>query len=149
MSRSISRRISSDPWRRISIAANPGLDVVPLAGDLMEDLTLPGIVAGRPIVGFFPGSTLGNLEAARSTRSCCAGYAAGPVLPDSYSASDLVKDSRVLERAYDDAQGVTAAFNRNNPRRAQPGGGREPSIRTVSCMRRAGTLTSHASRCIW
>lgn len=90
----------------------PGLDVVPLAGDLMEDLTLPAVVAGRPIVGFFPGSTLGNLEP-REARALLRRVRNWPGIAGLILGIDLVKDSRVLVRAYDDAQGVTAAFNRN------------------------------------
>ncbi|HMB09849.1 L-histidine N(alpha)-methyltransferase [Saliniramus sp.] len=90
----------------------PALEVVPLAGDLMEDLTLPGVVAGRPVVGFFPGSTLGNLEPPEA-RALLRRVRNWPGIAGLILGIDLVKDSRVLVRAYDDAQGVTAAFNRN------------------------------------
>jgi len=74
---------------------------------------LPTELASRPVFGFFPGSTIGNLEddvaedflrAARGYLGKCAQLMIG---------IDLVKDTEVLIRAYDDAQGVTAAFNRN------------------------------------
>jgi dimethylhistidine N-methyltransferase len=68
-------------------------------------------------VGFHPGSTLGNLEPAeaqqflrRIARTC--GADGGLLL-----GIDLVKDEAILQAAYDDAAGVTAAFNLNLLRR--------------------------------
>lgn len=91
----------------------PKLIVAPLAGDFTEALDLPVAAKGRPRTGFFPGSTIGNFEhdaavtfmaAARRLLRSGAQFVVGV---------DLVKDVGVLERAYDDAQGVTAAFNKN------------------------------------
>jgi dimethylhistidine N-methyltransferase len=91
----------------------PQLIVAPLAGDFTEVLDLPEPAKGRPRTGFFPGSTIGNFEheeavafmaAARRLLRSGAQFVVGV---------DLVKDVGVLERAYDDAQGVTAAFNKN------------------------------------
>lgn len=94
-------------------ADHPGLKVLPVVGDF-EHLAPPPAEAGPGRrIGFFPGSTIGNLtpEAAtallRSARS---------VLGDDalfILGVDLVKSPEVLVAAYDDAQGVTAAFNRN------------------------------------
>lgn len=91
----------------------PRLKVLPVVGDF-EHLAPPPAEAGSGRrVGFFPGSTIGNLtpEAAvallRSARE---------VLGDDslfILGVDLVKSSEILVAAYDDAQGVTAAFNRN------------------------------------
>ncbi len=91
----------------------PGLRVAPLVGDFQHLAALPeGIGRGRRI-GFFPGSTIGNLEpreaeaflnAARRQLGEDALFILGV---------DLVKSVDVLTAAYDDAAGVTAAFNRN------------------------------------
>ena len=91
----------------------PGLDVYPVAADFTEPFALPGAVAAMPKVGFFPGSTLGNLEPhearafLRSARDIL-GQGAQMVI-----GVDLEKDQRVLHRAYNDAAGVTARFNLN------------------------------------
>lgn len=95
--------------------AYPGLEVVPVVGDFLSLDQLPESVGqgmGRK-VGFFPGSTIGNLtpeEAVAFLKGArrLLGEDALFVL-----GVDLVKDPAVLIAAYDDAQGVTAAFNRN------------------------------------
>lgn len=85
--------------------------VHPIAGDFTAPLRLP--VLARPLVGFFPGSTLGNfphaaavdlLRSFRDTLGARAWLIIG---------IDTRKDPAVLEAAYDDAAGVTAAFNLN------------------------------------
>ena len=91
----------------------PGLDVYPVAADFTAPFALPGAVTAMPKVGFFPGSTLGNLEPheahafLRSARDIL-GQGAQMVI-----GVDLEKDERVLHRAYNDAAGVTARFNLN------------------------------------
>lgn len=91
----------------------PGLDVYPVAADFTEPFALPGAVSAMPKVGFFPGSTLGNLEPhearafLRSARDIL-GQGAQMVI-----GVDLEKDLRVLHQAYNDATGVTARFNLN------------------------------------
>jgi dimethylhistidine N-methyltransferase len=93
--------------------AYPALEVIPVVGDFLALGDLPqGLGQGRK-VGFFPGSTIGNLtpdEAIRFLRGArrLLGDEALFVL-----GVDLVKDPATLIAAYDDAQGVTAAFNRN------------------------------------
>ena len=93
----------------------PALAVVPVAGDFTQPFDLPQFVARRR-VGFFPGSTIGNFEpemAASFLRH------ARNILGKSILiiGVDLPKDPARLEAAYDDAQGVTAAFNLNLLRR--------------------------------
>ncbi|HEY8571289.1 ergothioneine biosynthesis protein EgtB [Phenylobacterium sp.] len=91
----------------------PKLAVAPLAEDFTTALELPAAAAGRPVVGFFPGSTIGNFtpheagEFLRSARRLLGEGAAFLV------GIDLVKSREVLVAAYDDALGVTAAFNKN------------------------------------
>ena len=98
-------------------ASHPRLDVRPVTADFLSPLALPEALAGRPRLGFFPGSTIGNLDPdaagtflrqVRATLGDGARFLVG---------ADLRKDPAVLVPAYDDAQGVTAAFNRNILRR--------------------------------
>ena len=91
----------------------PGLPVRPVAGDFTAPLTLPSVLDGNLKLGFFPGSTLGNAAPAAAVdllRSFAAtlGHDAWLVI-----GLDLRKDRHVLEAAYDDKAGVTAAFNMN------------------------------------
>lgn len=92
----------------------PDLAVRPVVADFTRPFPLPALPAdaGRRVV-FFPGSTIGNLAhdaAIEFLRRCAtiAGPGGGVLL-----GTDLVKDPAVLVAAYDDAAGVTAAFNRN------------------------------------
>lgn len=95
-----------------------GLDIVPLVADYTQDWHLPGIAAGtRKGVAFFPGSTIGNFapqEARQFLRSCANALAGGALL----LGVDLIKHPDILHAAYNDAQGVTAAFNLNLLERA-------------------------------
>lgn len=95
----------------------PGLRIEPVAADFTRPFSLPADLGDAPRAGFFPGSTIGNFEpaeAARLLRQFGAILGAGAVL---VVGVDLAKDHAVLEAAYDDAAGVTAAFNRNVLRR--------------------------------
>ena len=88
-----------------------GAEVVGVVGDFDHHLDrLPG--GGRRVVAFL-GSTIGNLrppERKRLLADVAAGMAPGDAL---LLGTDLVKSPARLEAAYDDAAGVTAAFNRN------------------------------------
>lgn len=92
----------------------PALQVKPVCADFTQPFALPreATEADRRVV-YFPGSTLGNFtsEAARDLLSVMRQMigADGAVL----IGIDLKKDPRVLQRAYDDAAGVTAEFNIN------------------------------------
>jgi len=95
----------------------PRLPIHPVEADFMQPVRLPDAVAHLPKLGFFPGSTIGNMVARtavdllRSMRLTLGGDAQLLI------GMDLVKDVAVLEAAYDDAQGVTATFNLNLARR--------------------------------
>ncbi len=89
----------------------PDLAITPVVADFMAPITLPDL-GGRPVVGFFPGSTLGNLDN-RGAVDLLARLRAWPDHAALILGLDLVKPVAVLEAAYDDAQGVTAAFNLN------------------------------------
>lgn len=92
-------------------AAYPDLPIAPVVADFMTPVTLPDL-GGRPLAGFFPGSTLGNLDPAAAT-ALLARLRDWPNHAALILGLDLVKGADVLEAAYDDAQGVTAAFNLN------------------------------------
>jgi L-histidine N-alpha-methyltransferase len=89
----------------------PGLRVAPVVGDFESDLTTISAPGRRMIV--FLGSTIGNLEpAARASFLKELGAILRP--GDTFLlGTDLVKDPGRLLRAYDDAAGTTAEFNRN------------------------------------
>jgi dimethylhistidine N-methyltransferase len=91
----------------------PDLLVEPVAADFTQAFAPPAAAEDRPRVGFFPGSTIGNFEADEAARFLAeARRLLGPG-GRMIVGADLVKDRDVLIRAYDDAQGVTAAFNFN------------------------------------
>jgi dimethylhistidine N-methyltransferase len=95
-------------------AEYPLLPMFPVAMDFSEGLQLPAQVRRERRLFFYPGSSLGNfaplqaLQFLRGVRK--AGSSAGDAL---LIGIDLVKAPALLEAAYDDALGVTAAFNRN------------------------------------
>jgi len=97
-----------------AIAADyPGLRVSPIAGDFTKPLALPEAIRARPIVGFFPGSTIGNFTPAEAAHLLARSRS---LLGDGASflvGADMVKPIETLLAAYDDAQGITAAFNKN------------------------------------
>ncbi|MEO8177586.1 MAG: L-histidine N(alpha)-methyltransferase [Deltaproteobacteria bacterium] len=96
-------------------ARYPRLDVRPLVADYTREFRVPRRAsdASGKVSVFFPGSTLGNFEPQeavaflRRVRELCG--------PDQrwLIGVDTPKERRVLEPAYDDSEGVTAAFNRN------------------------------------
>jgi dimethylhistidine N-methyltransferase len=89
---------------------HPQLQVEPLAADFTAPLELPA-PAGRRL-GFFPGSSIGNFDppAACALLARFRGWLDGGAL---LIGVDLLKDPAELHAAYNDAQGVTAAFNLN------------------------------------
>ncbi|HYZ22372.1 MAG TPA: L-histidine N(alpha)-methyltransferase [Rhodopila sp.] len=96
-------------------ASHPGLRVVPVVGDFMRPLRLPPL--GEPRLGFFPGSTIGNLDPDEAVRFMAAARAS---LGDGawfLLGADLRKSPAILLPAYNDSAGVTAEFNLNLLRR--------------------------------
>lgn len=93
------------------LAERPALNVHALIADFTRGLALPGTPGPRLVA--FLGGTIGNLlpgERAVFLRSVRSLLDPGDFL---LLGTDLVKDEEVLVRAYDDAAGVTAAFNKN------------------------------------
>jgi dimethylhistidine N-methyltransferase len=93
--------------------AYPGLAVEPQVADFARTLELPAALGGDGRrVGLFLGSTVGNFSPAQA-QTFLAAAAAQLVGGALLVGVDLVKEPDVLHRAYNDAHGVTAAFNRN------------------------------------
>ncbi len=95
----------------------PGLPVHPVEADFMRTVALPDAVKAMPKLGFFPGSTIGNMVARTAVdllRTMRDTLGEGSKL---LIGMDLIKDEDVLVAAYDDAGGVTAEFNYNLARR--------------------------------
>jgi L-histidine N-alpha-methyltransferase len=100
---------------RINVLAqrNPQHSILGIAQDFTQTIELPEEVADRPRVLFYPGSSIGNFTPdqafafLRRTRSVCGDD--GHLL----LGVDLVKEKSLLDLAYDDPLGVTAAFNLN------------------------------------
>ena len=91
----------------------PGLPVRAVEADFTHPIELPRLVGHLPRLGFFPGSTIGNFEAAAAVdllRSFRRSLGDGAML---LIGIDRIKDPAVLIPAYDDAAGVTAQFNLN------------------------------------
>ncbi|MFO6463505.1 L-histidine N(alpha)-methyltransferase [Jannaschia sp. KMU-145] len=90
----------------------PHLAIHPVAADFTAPVALPAELADRAKVGFFPGSTIGNLDPAIAARLLA--HARGwPDVRAFVIGVDLVKDEAEMVAAYDDAAGVTAAFITN------------------------------------
>ncbi|MGV1014667.1 MAG: L-histidine N(alpha)-methyltransferase [Methyloceanibacter sp.] len=94
-------------------ARHEGLRIVPLIADFTETRTLPKLTEHQAKLGFFSGSTIGNLSHDEA-RAFLAG-AARLLGPGSafLIGVDLKKDASILIPAYDDKAGVTATFNLN------------------------------------
>ena len=91
---------------------HPALDLTGVGLDFSTHLQLPAGLADGPALVFYPGSSIGNFapdDALRLLREARTTAAGGALL----IGVDLVKPQSLLEAAYDDDLGVTAAFNLN------------------------------------
>jgi dimethylhistidine N-methyltransferase len=91
----------------------PHLAVLPVAADFTQAFRLPAALVGLPRAGFFPGSTICNFAPHQATAFL---HHAARILGEDATlivGVDLVKDVDTLTAAYNDAAGVTAAFNLN------------------------------------
>jgi dimethylhistidine N-methyltransferase len=111
--------ISADQLARIAgelTERYPQLEVIPLEADFTRGLCLPELpddMRQARRVAFFPGSTIGNLHPPQAVALLreivrIVGPRGGLLL-----GVDLRKDPTILHAAYNDARGVTAAFNKN------------------------------------
>jgi L-histidine Nalpha-methyltransferase len=91
----------------------PKLSILPVEADFTRPIVPPVEIIGMPKLGFFPGSTIGNMVARTAVnllRAMVETLGIGSML---LIGMDRAKDVDTLIRAYDDAGGVTAAFNLN------------------------------------
>jgi L-histidine N-alpha-methyltransferase len=91
----------------------PALNVIPVTADFARPFSLPDEIAGLPKLGFFPGSTIGNFVPRTATdllRQFREQLGVGARL---LIGMDRVKPVERLLAAYDEPEGVTAAFNLN------------------------------------
>ena len=93
----------------------PGLRAVAVCADYTQLLHLPDIpaIATKPKVGFFPGSSIGNLEPDEASQFLKTVATLPGPQGSLLIGVDLQKSAAILEPAYDDAQGVSAAFALN------------------------------------
>ena len=89
----------------------PGLDVVPIVADMRDDVTATG--ARHPLLYAFLGSTIGNFEPIPAHDLLVRIRESLRPTDRLLIGMDLVKETSVLEAAYNDSRGVTAAFNLN------------------------------------
>ena len=91
--------------------SHPTVRVIPIVADFMQPLELPPL--GSPRMGFFPGSTIGNLDPGSASRFLAA--ARHSLGGDAWFllGADLRKSPKILLPAYNDRAGMTAAFNLN------------------------------------
>lgn len=89
----------------------PGLEAIALCTDYTQPLPIAQIpeLQNRHTIGFFPGSSIGNLEPVEAVKF----LQNAAVLGDLIIGVDLKKSASILEPAYDDAQGISAAFALN------------------------------------
>ena len=91
----------------------PQLTVLPVCADFSQFIALPEQLGGMSPIGFFPGSSIGNFEPEQAKQFL--GRVANTLGSGGHLliGVDCKKDPVVLERAYNDAAGITAAFNLN------------------------------------
>ncbi|MCJ7421306.1 L-histidine N(alpha)-methyltransferase [Sphingomicrobium astaxanthinifaciens] len=92
---------------------HPDLAIDPIEADFTKPFDLPDEIAGLERIGFFPGSTIGNFVP-RSAADLLRTFR--DILRDGSKlliGMDRIKDLDRLRAAYDDRDGVTAAFNKN------------------------------------
>lgn len=95
------------------VAAHPELRVTAYAGDYHEVMLEPGLHGVKPVLALFLGSNIGNFaphDAHRLLKTVRGALRKGDAL---LLGTDLKKSSAILEAAYADEIGVTAAFNKN------------------------------------
>ena len=90
----------------------PDVPILPVVADFTRPFALPRELGEARRVGFFPGSTIGNMDRADALvflRKAAALLKGGGLL----IGIDLVKDPAILHAAYNDSAGITEAFNKN------------------------------------
>jgi dimethylhistidine N-methyltransferase len=108
----VSMSALEDAKQRLA-ARFPTLDIRPMLGNFARPMVLPAELALHHKTGFFPGSTIGNQTPVEAQRLLGAFHNLLAPQGRLIIGVDLKKDPHTLERAYNDAAGVTAAFNLN------------------------------------
>ncbi|UYG07094.1 L-histidine N(alpha)-methyltransferase [Halomonas sp. M4R1S46] len=108
----ISRDFLLESTRHLA-ADYPWLEVHAAWADFSRRLRLPSGIAGRRVVAFFPGSSIGNFAPPEAEAFLSGLRRALPAGSGVLIGVDLIKDRHTLEAAYNDAAGITAAFNLN------------------------------------
>ncbi|MEM9623640.1 MAG: L-histidine N(alpha)-methyltransferase, partial [Pseudomonadota bacterium] len=91
----------------------PELAVYPVCADITQPFALPGEVEGLAKVAFFPGSSIGNFDPPDALGFLINVHTAVGTGGTLLIGVDRKKQRDVVEAAYNDAEGVTAAFNLN------------------------------------
>jgi dimethylhistidine N-methyltransferase len=96
-------------------ATHPGIELTGIVADFTQGLDVDADLDHRAATFFYPGSSIGNFshDAARAFIASIARHCATRAGSGLLIGVDMKKDADRLVAAYDDAQGVTAAFNRN------------------------------------
>jgi dimethylhistidine N-methyltransferase len=135
----------------------PGLQILPVCADFTRAVELPApLRRGARTVAFFPGSTLGNFEAADAVALLDALGATVGADGRVLLGLDLVKAADVLEAAYNDAAGVTAQFtlnllerlNREAGARFVPARFRHVAAYNAACERIETTIVSTCAQTV-
>lgn len=108
----ISREFLIDSTRRLA-ADYPWLEVHAACADYTRGVALPEAIDPNRLVGFFPGSSIGNFTPAAAEGFLNSLHRLLPPGSGLVIGVDLVKDHKTLEAAYNDADGITAEFNLN------------------------------------
>lgn len=108
----ISRDFLISSTRRLA-ADYPWLEVHAACADFTQGIALPEAISPQQLIAFFPGSSIGNFTPEAAERFLASLHRCLPRGSGLLIGVDLLKDHRVLEAAYNDADGVTAQFNLN------------------------------------
>jgi len=91
----------------------PAIGIWPIVADFTEDFEIPAGIPLKRRSAFFPGSTIGNLDHAETISFLRRVHRHVGARGTAVIGADLTRDVRTLIAAYNDGQGVTAAFNLN------------------------------------
>ena len=91
----------------------PNIGIWPIVADFTGDFEIPGGIPLKGRSAFFPGSTIGNLDHGETVSFLRRMHRHVGAKGTAVIGADLTKDVRVLRAAYNDREGVTAAFNAN------------------------------------
>lgn len=108
----ISREFLIESTRRLA-ADYPWLEVHAACADFTRNVALPEAIEPKRLVGFFPGSSIGNFTPAAAEGFLNSLHRLLRPGSGLLIGVDLVKDHKTLEAAYNDEQGLTAEFNLN------------------------------------